>query len=97
MGEKHPTADMTVELLDPTGVRSLFYVQVKSTTLGYAGIGSGDCLLAGLVDARLAGLGPEAMLRRAVAAAVSNAMVWDAGAIAPEEVSRLEEGVIVES
>ena len=60
-------------------------------------IGSGDCLLAGLVDAHLAGLDPEAMLRHAVAAAVANAMVWDAGAIDPTEVRRLEEQVVVES
>jgi len=41
MGEKHPTTDMTVELLDPTRIRSLFYVQVKSTTLGYNGLETG--------------------------------------------------------
>jgi tagatose 6-phosphate kinase len=60
-------------------------------------IGSGDCLLAGLVDAHLAGLGPEPILRHAVAAAVANALVWDAGAIDPEEVRRLEEMVAVET
>ena len=59
-------------------------------------IGSGDCMLAGLVDARLANLEPEAMLRRGVAAAVANALVWDAGAIEPEEVRRLEELVGIE-
>ena len=53
-------------------------------------IGSGDCLLAGLVDAHLSGLGPEATLRRAVASAVANALVWDAGGIDREEVARLE-------
>ncbi len=58
-------------------------------------IGSGDSLLAGLVDARLAGLGPEATLRRAVAAGVANALVWDAGGIDPEEVRRLEGMVAV--
>jgi tagatose 6-phosphate kinase len=60
-------------------------------------IGSGDCLLAGLVDAYLSGLDPEATLRRGVAAAVANALVWDAGAIDPEEVRRLEESVRIES
>jgi tagatose 6-phosphate kinase len=60
-------------------------------------IGSGDCLLAGLVDAYLSGLDPEATLRRGVAAAVANALVWDAGAIDVEEVRRLEEEVSVES
>jgi tagatose 6-phosphate kinase len=60
-------------------------------------IGSGDCMLAGLVDARLANLGPEAMLRRAVASGVANALVWDAGAIDLEEVRRLEESFTIES
>ena len=60
-------------------------------------IGSGDSLLAGLVDAHLAGLEPESMLKRAVAAAVANALVWDAGAIDPAEVRRLEEQVVVEA
>lgn len=59
-------------------------------------IGSGDCLLAGLVDATLAGLDPEAMLRRAVASAVANALVWDAGAIDTDVVRRLEPEVRVE-
>ena len=60
-------------------------------------IGSGDCLLAGLVDAHLAHLDPEAILRRALAAAVANALVWDAGAIEVEEVRRLEGEVTVEA
>ena len=58
-------------------------------------IGSGDCLLAGLVDAHLAGLDAEATLRRGIASAVANALVWDAGAIDPEEVRRLEPEVVV--
>jgi 1-phosphofructokinase family hexose kinase len=53
-------------------------------------IGSGDCLLAGLVDAWLAGQDPEAMLRRGVACAVANALVWDAGAIDAVAVRRWE-------
>ncbi len=60
-------------------------------------IGSGDSLLAGLVDAHLSGLDPEATLRRAVATAVSNALVWDAGAVDPDEIRRLEQAVRVES
>ena len=60
-------------------------------------IGSGDTLLAGLVDAHLGGLEPEAILRRGVAAAVANALVWDAGGIDPEEVRRLEGEVRVDS
>jgi tagatose 6-phosphate kinase len=59
-------------------------------------IGSGDCLLAGLADAWLAGLDPEATLRRGLACAVANALVWDAGAIEPGEVRRQEEAVRVE-
>jgi len=57
-------------------------------------IGSGDSLLAGLVDAHLGQLDPEATLRRAVATA--NALVWDAGAVDPDQVRRLEEEVYVE-
>ena len=59
-------------------------------------IGSGDCLLAGLVDATLSHHDPEATLRRGIAAAVANALVWDAGAIDAEEVKRLEGLVEVE-
>ena len=59
-------------------------------------IGSGDSLVAGLVDAHRAGLDPEATLRHAVATAVANALVWDAGAVDPDEVRRLEPLVEVE-
>jgi len=60
-------------------------------------IGSGDCLLAGLVDGWLAKLDPEAILRRGIACAVANAVVWDAGGIDPEEVRRREGAVVVEA
>lgn len=53
-------------------------------------VGSGDCLLAGLVDGWLAGLDDEAILRRGIACAVANVSVWDAGAIDPEVVRGLE-------
>lgn len=53
-------------------------------------VGSGDCLLAGMVDAWLAGLDEEAILRRGIACAVANVMAWDAGAIDPEAVRGLE-------
>ncbi|WP_406701049.1 PfkB family carbohydrate kinase [Singulisphaera sp. Ch08] len=56
-------------------------------------IGSGDCLLAGLADAWLSGLDPEATIRHAIGSAVANALVWDAGAIDPEEVKRQGEAV----
>jgi tagatose 6-phosphate kinase len=59
-------------------------------------IGSGDSLLAGLVDTWLNQLEPEPLLRHAIACAVANALVWDAGAIDPEEVARWEEQVAVE-
>jgi fructose-1-phosphate kinase PfkB-like protein len=54
-------------------------------------IGSGDCLLAGLADGWLKGLEPPVLLRHGIACAVANALVWDAGAIDPETVLRLEE------
>jgi tagatose 6-phosphate kinase len=59
-------------------------------------IGSGDCLLAGLVDGRLAGFEPSVLLQRGVASAVANALVWDAGAIDAGEVRRIEGNVKVE-
>ena len=59
-------------------------------------IGSGDCLLAGLVHAQIQGLDPATTLRRAVATAAANALVWDAGAIDPATVARLEDQVEVE-
>jgi hypothetical protein len=42
MGEKHPTTDMVVELIDTANIRSVFHVQIKSTTLGYTGSGSNE-------------------------------------------------------
>ena len=59
-------------------------------------IGSGDCLLAGLADAWLSGLEPEPMIRHALACAVANALVWDAGAFLPEAVRRLEAEIVIE-
>lgn len=53
-------------------------------------IGSGDSMLAGLVDGWLSGGDPETTLRHAVACAAANASVWDAGAVDPETVRRLE-------
>jgi 1-phosphofructokinase family hexose kinase len=59
-------------------------------------IGSGDSMLAGLVDSRLSGIEAEPMLRRSIACAVANALVWDAGQIDPEEVARLEPQIELE-
>jgi 1-phosphofructokinase family hexose kinase len=60
-------------------------------------IGSGDCLLAGLVDARLRDFDPEATLRHALGCAAANARVWDAGAIDPGTAARDAEAVRVEA
>jgi len=59
-------------------------------------IGSGDCLLAGLVDGWLTGLDPETLIRHAIACAVANALVWDAGAIDRAQVMPLREQIRVE-
>lgn len=59
-------------------------------------IGSGDCLLAGLVSSRLRGDDPEAILRFAIACAVANATTWDAGGIDPGTVGQVAEAVGVE-
>jgi 1-phosphofructokinase family hexose kinase len=62
-------------------------------------IGSGDCLMAGVVDAWLAHPDgePEALLGHGVACAVANALVWDAGAFDPQEVRRQEGAIVVEA
>lgn len=59
-------------------------------------IGSGDCALAGLADGWLKGLDPTDLIRHALACAVANAVVWDAGAIDPLEVQRLEPEIEIE-
>jgi tagatose 6-phosphate kinase len=59
-------------------------------------IGSGDSLLAGTADAWLSGLDPEGILRHGIACAVANALVWDAGAIDPNEAQSWAAGVVVE-
>jgi tagatose 6-phosphate kinase len=60
-------------------------------------IGSGDSLLAGLVDGWLNRLDPQPLIRQALACAVANALVWDAGAIEPAEVRRWAEAIEVET
>jgi fructose-1-phosphate kinase PfkB-like protein len=59
-------------------------------------IGSGDSLLAGLVDGWLRQLEPEPLIHHALGCAVANALVWDAGAIEPAEVARWTEQIEVE-
>jgi len=60
-------------------------------------IGSGDCLLAGLADGWVAGLGPTELLRRGLACSVANALVWDAGRIEPAEVARQADAIEIEA
>jgi 1-phosphofructokinase family hexose kinase len=59
-------------------------------------IGSGDSMLAGVVDGWLKGLAADSLLKRGVACAVGNALVWDAGAIEPAAVESWETNVVVE-
>jgi tagatose 6-phosphate kinase len=59
-------------------------------------IGSGDSVLAGLVDGWLSGLEPAPLFRHAIACGVANALVWDAGAIDPAEVARWSRQIVVE-
>ncbi|WP_148593460.1 1-phosphofructokinase family hexose kinase [Aquisphaera giovannonii] len=77
-------------------IRDHRYRAIPPTIKAINPIGSGDSLLAGLADGWLNQLEPEPMLRRAIACAVSNALVWDAGAIEPEQVDRLADEVVVE-
>jgi 1-phosphofructokinase family hexose kinase len=60
-------------------------------------IGSGDCFLAGMVDAWLSERPPADILRHGAACAVANALVWDAGAIDPAEVERWEREMVVQA
>ena len=60
-------------------------------------IGSGDSLLAGLVDGWLNGSDPIANLRRAVGCAVANALVWDAGGFDPDEAHRIGQEVRIDA
>jgi 1-phosphofructokinase family hexose kinase len=59
-------------------------------------IGSGDSLLAGLVDGWLHELEPEPLFRHAVACAVANALVWDAGAIDSASAARHRDSIAIE-
>lgn len=60
-------------------------------------IGSGDCLLAGLIDAWLAGRNAEEALRRGLACALANAQTWDAGDFDLDEVRRFETEIVLET
>jgi tagatose 6-phosphate kinase len=76
--------------------RGCQYRAIPPKIEGVNPIGSGDSLLAGLVDGWLNNLEPRALFRHAVACAVANALVWDAGAIDPAQVSRTVHEVVVE-
>lgn len=58
--------------------------------------GSGDCLLAGLIDGWLADRPGDAIVQRAIACGVANALTWDAGNLDREEVERLESETTLE-
>jgi 1-phosphofructokinase/tagatose 6-phosphate kinase len=60
-------------------------------------VGSGDVLLAGFVAARYEGRSGEESLRRAVAAGAAAVQEVGAGRFEPPEISRLGEGVRIES
>jgi hypothetical protein len=49
-----------------------------------------------LVDGWLKGLEPEPLFGHALACAVANALVWDAGALDPAEVARWSDRITVE-
>jgi 1-phosphofructokinase family hexose kinase len=59
-------------------------------------IGSGDSLLAGLVDGWLGRSAPVPLIQHAIACAVANTVVWDAGAIEPSVVAEWSPQVVVE-
>ena len=60
-------------------------------------IGSGDCLLAGLIAARLDRSTPADCLRTAVGSGVANALVWGAGEINHASVIQLASQVVIHS
>jgi 1-phosphofructokinase family hexose kinase len=72
------------------------YRAIPPTIKAVNPIGSGDSLLAGLVDGWLNRLEPEPLLRHAIACAVANALVWDAGAIDLATVDRWREKIVIE-
>jgi 1-phosphofructokinase family hexose kinase len=59
-------------------------------------IGSGDALLAGLVDGWLGNRQPDEIIRNGLACAVANALVWDPGDVDPAEVARLRDSIRIE-
>lgn len=56
-------------------------------------IGSGDALLAGLVDGWLGNRQPDEIIRNGLACAVANALVWDPGDVDPAKVATLRDTI----
>jgi tagatose 6-phosphate kinase len=77
--------------------RGRFYQAFPPSIDAVNPIGSGDSLLAGIVDGWLNQLEPEALIRHAMGCAVANAMTWDAGAIETSEAARWAAQVEIES
>ena len=86
----------TARTLRLAQVRGRHYRVLPPTIEVVNPIGSGDCLLAGLVDAWLSDRPPQELLRHAFACAVANALVWDAGAIDHDDVVRQRAAIVVE-
>jgi fructose-1-phosphate kinase PfkB-like protein len=59
-------------------------------------IGSGDSLLAGLVDGWVGSRQPDEIIRNGLACAVANALVWDPGDVDATEVARLRDSIRIE-
>ena len=77
------------------GEEGLFYAKpprVKTMNT----VGCGDCVVASLVMSRLAGLGEEEMLRRAVALSAASAASLESGSVPKELAESLYEQVVVE-
>lgn len=60
-------------------------------------VGCGDCMLAGLIDARVNGLDTSAMLRQGLAWAAANALGADLAGLDPDVVAPLTEKVEIET
>jgi len=71
------------------GVCEIDPAQVVST------VGSGDCLVAAAVDARLHGMSPEDVLRRALAVATASTLIANPADFDLKEVDRLKESTKV--
>jgi fructose-1-phosphate kinase PfkB-like protein len=57
--------------------------------------GCGDSMVAGLVDALIQGMSPEAALSNMVAAATANLLVNGAGCFGPELFAKIKHQVVV--